>query len=109
MSDHDDLLARVAVMLGTYERRGHTNVPGTVTLLRDLAAALRAVTAERDALRQVVRRYHTGWVLLGGLDGPEWHSDPRHDSDEPGEFQPVAEPATQDEADALRRALEDTL
>lgn len=48
MSDTDlrksapHLLDRVDSMLATYERRQTTNVPGTISLIRDLAATLRA-------------------------------------------------------------------
>lgn len=51
---------RVVTMLATYERRGNTNVPGTVTLLRDLDTALQDAEDRADKAEARVRRLLAG-------------------------------------------------
>lgn len=80
MTDHDHLLDRVSARAYDPLAQAEACNPSP-SLVDDLAAALRAVEAERDALRRIVRRFGPppGGLLL----------DP-------------------DEADALRNALKET-
>jgi len=68
--DAPRLLGRVDTMLATYERRQSTNVPGTISLIRDLAAALRAemkgwASARGDAVDYSLRADATEAIVRG--------------------------------------------
>lgn len=54
-----DVLARAETMLGMYERRQTTAVPGTISLVRDLAAeviALRTRAERAESTVAIIRR-----------------------------------------------------
>lgn len=112
MTDHDDLLsvgaslARLSFFDGDdadkISDQTHDNLVRLAMKVKAGHDALRATTAERDALRSVVRRFYEGWTPLP--DEHEWYLESGcGDIGVPG-----SEPMSPAEADAIRAALADT-